>query len=118
MSTQTQARIPEIGLSDRLRLARVKMTGLSTREFAELIGVSQKTINNAESGTHQVRKIVLNAWSLATGVPVCWLKDGIVPQDGDPEGQPVPFQRRAGSVTEPYPKISYLHRPAPVDRVA
>lgn len=86
MTTQRYERIPEWTLGDRLRKARMT-TGLNTSAFAEHLGVSQKTVNNAESDKHSVRKIVLNAWSLATGVPVEWLVDGTLPDDGGgPEG--------------------------------
>ena len=73
--------IPEWTQGDRMRKAR-QLTGLSTMEFAREIGVSQKTINNAESDSHVVRKIVMNAWSLATGVPVEWLQTGEVRHQG------------------------------------
>lgn len=63
------------------------MTGLNTREFAERIGVSQPTVTNAENDNNKngVRKITLNAWALATGVPVEWLETGANP-DGDNNG--------------------------------
>lgn len=86
MTSQRYERIPEWTLGDRLRKARAT-TGLSSADFADLIGVSQKTVNNAEGDKHGVRKIVLNAWSLATGVPVQWLEHGVVPDGGDgPDG--------------------------------
>ena len=69
--------IPEWTQGDRLRKAR-QLTGQTTREFAATIGVSQKTVCNAEADAHATRKIVLNAWALATGVPVEWLRDGDV----------------------------------------
>lgn len=75
--------IPEWTQSDRLRKARM-LTGHSTKAFAEKIGVSQKTVNNAESGNHAVRKIVMNAWALATGVPVEWLETGKAPTSDSP----------------------------------
>lgn len=58
--------IPEWTLGDRLRKARV-MTGMTVAEFAERIGVSDRTINNAEGDRRTVRRITLNAWALATG---------------------------------------------------
>jgi transcriptional regulator with XRE-family HTH domain len=67
--------IPEWTQGDRLRKARL-LTGLNTRDFAQHIGVSPKTVNNAEADSHPVRKIVLNAWAMATGVPAEWLRDG------------------------------------------
>lgn len=83
MTAQRYERIPAWTRGDRLRKAR-QLTGLNTRDFAEEIGVSQKTVNNAESDSHEVRKIVLNAWSLATGVPVEWLENGEEPTQGPP----------------------------------
>ncbi|MFT4188547.1 MAG: helix-turn-helix transcriptional regulator [Aeromicrobium sp.] len=65
-------------MGDRLRKAR-QMTGLTTRAFAERIGVSQATVTNAENDNNKVRRITLNAWSLATGVPVEWLETGNAP---------------------------------------
>ena len=51
MSTQPRNdSIPEWTRGDRLRKAR-SLTGLTSREFAEEIGVSQKTVTDAE-GTH------------------------------------------------------------------
>jgi transcriptional regulator with XRE-family HTH domain len=71
---------------DRLRKAR-NLTGLTTREFAERVGVSQKTITDAENDKRDsVRKILMNAWALATGVPVDWLEHGTSP---GPDGGPV-----------------------------
>lgn len=99
MTTQRyDERIPELTLGDRLRRARLN-TGLSTAAFAERLGCSQKTVNNAEADKHGVRKIVLNAWSLATGVPVEWLETGNAPQDGDggPDGDPSTLVRSYGA---------------------
>lgn len=85
MTTQPNERIPQWTLGDRLRKAR-QLTGLGTREFADKIGVSHGTITNAEGGRHGVRKITLNAWSLATGVPVEWLETGHVNNPPGPGG--------------------------------
>ena len=68
------------------------MTGLTTRDFAERIGVSQATVTNAENDNNKVRRITLNAWALATGVPVEWLQTGIAPQPDRPEGDAVRHQ--------------------------
>ena len=91
--------IPEWTQGDRMRKAR-QLTGMSTMEFAREIGVSQKTINNAESDSHVVRKIVMNAWALVTGVPVEWLQTGEVRHEGlEPPtrclGVQVPMARRS-----------------------
>ena len=44
------------------------------------------TITNAENDNTKVRKITLNAWSLATGVPLEWLVTGAVSPHGGPDG--------------------------------
>jgi len=79
--------IPQFTRGDRLRKAR-NLTGLSTRDFAERIGVSQKTVTDAENDHRpQIRKILLNAWALATGVPTTWLETGQAPaQPQGPDG--------------------------------
>jgi transcriptional regulator with XRE-family HTH domain len=73
-----QGIIPEFTQGDRLRKAR-QLTGLTAREFADLIGVSAKTVNNAEGDSHAVRRITMNAWALATGVSRTWLETGQAP---------------------------------------
>jgi len=84
--------IPEWTLGDRLRKARM-MTGMTVAEFAERIGVSDRTINNAEGDRRTVRKITLNAWALATGVSARWLATG--------EGQPTTTPPNGGQPTTP-----------------
>ena len=84
MTTQQSEVIPQWTLGDRLRKAR-SVTGLTTREFATKIGVSQATVTNAENDNNKVRRITLNAWSMATGVPLEWLETGHAP-DGPPPG--------------------------------
>ena len=69
-------RIPDITVPHRLRIAR-ETAGLDQNELADKMGVSRGTISNAENGRRIPRKIVVNAWSNATGVPVEWLLDGI-----------------------------------------
>ena len=85
MTTQSSERIPVWTTGDRLRKAR-SLTGLTTREFADRIGVSQVTVTNAENDRTKVRRITINAWSLATGVPVEWLQMGTAPGPLGPGG--------------------------------
>lgn len=85
MTTQRYERIPEFTQGDRMRKAR-QLTGLTTRDFAEKIGVSQATVTNAENDNNGVRKITMNAWSLVTGVPVEWLTTGHAPNGDGPTG--------------------------------
>lgn len=75
MTTQSHELVPEFTLGDRLRKAR-SMTGLTTREFAERIGVSHGTITAAETDKRAVRRITLNACAMATGVSLQWLESG------------------------------------------
>lgn len=84
----TTGYIPVWTLGDRLRKAR-QHTGLTTRDFAEEIGVSQKTITDAENDRVKPRRITLLAYSARTGVPVGWIETGVSPARGE--------------VTPPYP---------------
>lgn len=93
MSTAlNQGHIPPSRLPYRLLIARLE-AGLKQEELAALMGCGRTVISNAEKGKGPVRKIVLNAWALATGVPISWLENGIggwepPPADDDvrPEG--------------------------------
>lgn len=87
MSVNPAGAIPDFNLSDRLRKAR-EYAGLEQAELADRIGVSRNTISNGERGSHAVRKIVLNAWAMATGVDRLWLETGQAPtMPSGPEGQ-------------------------------
>lgn len=83
--------IPVIGVQHRLRIAR-EFAGLEQADLAEMVGISRTSVSNAESGKTRPRKITLNAWALATGVPVTWLQTGEAPADpdGGDEGSAVP----------------------------
>ena len=90
MSTQPLVGlIPEFTIHDRLRKAR-EASGLDQEQLAEAIAMSRTSVSNYETGAaSNPRKIVLNAWSLATGVPVQWITTGIAPtpeNDGAPAG--------------------------------
>lgn len=96
--------VPEWTRGDRLRKAR-EITGMTTRQFAEHIGVSQKTVTDAENEKRPtMRKILLNAWALGTGVPAEWLETGVAPTDGGPGdgGDPVNRQYPAAPGPRPY----------------
>ncbi len=77
--------IPQFTLGDRLRKAR-EQAGLGSAEFADTIGVSRNTVGNYEADRVTPRRIVLNAWALATGVPLAWLQTGESPRPGNPDG--------------------------------
>lgn len=78
-------RIPEIGLRHRLRIAREE-AGLGIVELAERMGVARNTVGNAEAGKVRPRKVVLNAWALATGFDIHWLETGETPTGTNPGG--------------------------------
>ncbi len=84
-TAQIHGSIPNWHMGDRLRKAR-EQVGLDQQQLADTIGVSRRTVGNAESGKHAVRKIVLNAWSLATGVPLVWLETDESPHPAGPNG--------------------------------
>ncbi|WP_407705377.1 helix-turn-helix domain-containing protein [Actinomyces urogenitalis] len=57
-------------------------------QLTEAMGVSRATVSNYETGfSSKPRKIVLNAWAMATGVPIQWIETGTVPGSGD-DGSP------------------------------
>ena len=68
-SAYEQGEIPAIELRHRLRIAR-EYAGYERDELADAIEVSRNTIGNAESGRTRPRKLMLDAWALACGVPV------------------------------------------------
>ena len=88
MSTQpTVGIIPTFTIHDRLRKAR-EAAGLDQVQLADIIGMSRTSVSNYETGVMaKPRKIVVNAWALATGVPVQWLETGVAPAPGD-DGAP------------------------------
>jgi transcriptional regulator with XRE-family HTH domain len=72
---------PPILVHHRLRIAR-EYAGLEQEELARLIGISRTTVGNAEKARVKPRRITLNAWALACGVPVGWIING--------PGEPLP----------------------------
>ena len=75
--------VPTWTRGDRLRKAR-EVTGLTTREFAREIGVSQTTVTNAENDRTQVRRITMMAYAMRSGVSLTWLETGKAPDHHDP----------------------------------
>lgn len=78
-------RVPEIQVRHRLRIAR-EAAGLEQEQLANNIGVSRNTISNYEHGNTTPRRIVINAWALACGVPVSWIQTGKGPPGETPDG--------------------------------
>lgn len=77
--------IPQIELPQRLLLARA-YAHLNQTELAGLMGVSRKTIANAENGVKTPLTMTLRAWAYATGVDENWLQTGETPTGNDPDG--------------------------------
>lgn len=112
MTTHAHERIPQWTLGDRLRKAR-SLTGLNTRDFAEVIGASQPTVTAAENDRSKVRTITLNAWALATGVDRRWLETGKTPTRPGPDGGLDAERARRYSKPQPSdPKVLPLRRVA------
>jgi len=78
-------RVPTFSTGDRLKKAR-ELAGYEQGAFADLIGVSKRTVSNYECDNTRPRLIVLRAWAMATGVPVEWLQTGKEPPTGPPSG--------------------------------
>ena len=97
--------VPEFTQGDRLRKAR-EMTGMKQREFASHIGVSHQTVTNAEKDHREVRKITMNAWSLATGVSVEWLQTGKAPESTNGPGGGADDRTRTGNILLGIPKAT------------
>ena len=76
-SAYEQGTIPLIEVRHRLRIAR-EAAGMDQEELAAAIGISRNTASNIEKGKLKTppRKIVINAWALACGVPVAWILTG------------------------------------------
>jgi len=97
MSTEMfYGHIPEYTVGRRLRAAR-EDTGLSQSEFADSTGISRRTISRYESATsmNEVKRPILMAWAMATGVPMIWLETGERPDPENP-GPGLPFVAGAG----------------------
>lgn len=85
-SAYESGNVPEIQVHHRLRIAR-EFAHLEQQQLADRIGISRNSVSSAELGRTKPRKITLNAWALATGVPVTWLITGQTPgRPGDGPG--------------------------------
>lgn len=81
-SAYNQGVCPEVQIRHRLRIAR-EHAGYDQGQLADLVGVSRNTISNAETGAVEPRRIIVNAWALACGVPVDWIITGKPPHNPD-----------------------------------
>jgi transcriptional regulator with XRE-family HTH domain len=111
MSEQSSYHIPEWTAADRLRKARVE-AHLTQGQLADRIGVDKNTIGNYETGaTTNLRRIVLNAWAVATGVPYSWLATG------ETGGGPTGGGSERGNQLSAW-NADVIQFPAPVQRCA
>jgi len=79
-SAYDQGQVPNFEMRHRLQLAR-EFAGLGRGELADRMEISRNSVINAETGRTTPRKIVLNAWAMACGVPVTWILTGEQPGD-------------------------------------
>ena len=79
-SAYNQGQVPEFEVRHRLWLAR-EYAGYTRSQLADALEVSRNTVLNAETGKTTPRKLMLNAWALACGVPVDWIVTGKPPAD-------------------------------------
>ena len=103
-SAYESGEVPPIEVRHRLRIAR-EYARLDQRELAERIGISRTSVGNAETGCVHPRRITVNAWALACGVPVSWLLTGQSSPPGDGPG---------GATSQPTDLDTRRRRPAPV----
>ena len=89
-------RIPAVTLRHRLWIAR-DYAGMDQQELAAAIGVSRRTVSNAESGQVTPRAITVNAWAAVCGVPASWLRDGFREEEQEDRPRPRAAPPRNGS---------------------
>lgn len=84
--------------------------GLSQQEFADLIGISRSSVIDYEANKTVPRRIVLNAWALASGVPLEWLTQAMdMPPDQPDDASR--WNRRTRRSTGPRPTHPRYARP-------
>lgn len=92
--------VPDWTLADRMRKARLH-AGLEQTEIAADLGISRQSVGNYENGRTKPLRVVLMAWAMRTGVPLAWLRDGVMSQPSPDDGGPTaPYPHSAGAVCE------------------
>lgn len=79
-SAYNQGQVPTIEVRHRLRIAR-EYAGLDQDQLAERAELTRSTVSNAENGKGEPRRSTINAWAMACGVPVSWIRTGEHPGD-------------------------------------
>lgn len=100
--------IPPIELRHRLRIAR-EWANLDQSQLAALMDVTRSTVSNAENCRTTPHRATVNAWALACGVPVSWLRTGEQPPAklGTEDYHSKAVHRRCPPVI----KILFMHAP-------
>lgn len=101
--------IPEIQVHHRLRIAR-EWANLEQEELAERMGITRQSVGSAERGRTKPRKITLNAWALACGVPASWLRE-VVDRRHPPAAAPGDVSGAARSRRR-LPRVDSNHQPS------
>lgn len=118
-SAYEQGTVPPIEVKHRLRIAR-EYAGLDQEQLAARSGIARATISNAETGHGTPRRTTLNAWALATGVPVSWII-GERPSGGDGDGLLRPDNGAAVDPTLPtngLRMLTLVTSPPPIKKAA
>lgn len=80
-----ERRAPRFVLGHRLALAR-EVANMDRVAMAEILDVTPQSISNYENSRTTPSKLQLNAWAVATGVDVEWLKTGVAQGEGPRDG--------------------------------
>lgn len=70
---QRQATIPRETMGSRMKRSR-EAVGISPKQMASVLDVSQSMISRWESGKADVRRMVLLSYALICNVPIAWLE--------------------------------------------
>jgi transcriptional regulator with XRE-family HTH domain len=81
MTLMTGTQVPTFHQGDWLRKAR-EHAGLEKQQLADEIGIHRASVARYESGEQRVKRPVLIAWAMVTGVPLEWLETGVVRPEG------------------------------------
>ena len=83
--------IPRWTTGDRLRKAR-EAAGLERTELAVRLGIHRNSIRNYEIGRSGPNRWLVKAWAEETDVPLWWLLDDEVTDDGGGVASPFPIE--------------------------
>ena len=78
---KTTGLVPAFHVGHRMQLA-LEVAGISKGEMADYLGVSRATTLRWMNLTTPVKRHVLVAWAMRTGVDVDWLETGVVRHEG------------------------------------